>query len=50
MLTTVQGTDLMFTVENDILMINGSAMVETANVISSNGVTHVIDTILMPAE
>jgi len=25
-------------------------MVETADVISSNGVTHVIDTVLMPAE
>ena len=49
-LTTVQGTDLMFTVENDMLMINGAAMVETANVISSNGVTHVIDTVLTPAE
>jgi len=42
-LTTVNGAKLMFTVENDVLMINGSAMVETANVISSNGVTHVID-------
>jgi uncharacterized surface protein with fasciclin (FAS1) repeats len=29
-------------------MINGSAMVETADVISSNGVTHVIDSVLMP--
>jgi len=50
MLTTVQGTDLMFTIENGVLMINGSAMVETANVISSNGVTHVIDTVLTPSE
>jgi len=40
----------MFTVENDMLMINGAAMVETANVISSNGVTHVIDSVLTPAE
>ena len=47
-LTTVNGADLMFTVENGVLMINGSAMVETADVISSNGVTHVIDTVLMP--
>lgn len=31
-------------------MINGSAMVETADVISSNGITHVIDTVLIPAK
>jgi len=48
MLTTVQGQDLMFTIENGVVMINGSAMVETADVISSNGVTHVIDSVLMP--
>ena len=49
-LTTVNGADLMFTVENGVLMINGKAMVETADVISSNGVTHVIDSVLMPSE
>jgi uncharacterized surface protein with fasciclin (FAS1) repeats len=30
------------------LTVNGTAMVETADVISSNGVTFVIDTVLMP--
>jgi transforming growth factor-beta-induced protein len=48
MLTTVQGQNLMFTVVDGVLMINGSAMVETADVISSNGVTHVIDRVLTP--
>lgn len=48
MLKTVQGETLKFTRMNGQLMINGSAMVETADVISTNGVTHVIDTVLMP--
>ncbi len=47
-LTTVEGKTLTFTRVGGKLMINGSAMVETADVISSNGVTHVIDTVLMP--
>ena len=47
-LTTVEGKKLTFTRVNGKLMINGSATVETADVISSNGVTHVIDTVLMP--
>ena len=49
-LTTVQGETLMFDVMDGKVMINGSAMVETADVISSNGVTHVIDTVLIPSE
>ena len=47
-LTTVEGKTLVFTRVNGQLMINGSASVETADVISSNGVTHIIDTVLMP--
>ena len=47
-LTTVEGKKLTFSSMGGKLMINGSAMVETADVISSNGVTHVIDTVLMP--
>lgn len=47
-LTTVQGQMLTFTEKDGKWWINGSAMVETADVISSNGVTHVIDTVLMP--
>ncbi len=48
MLKTVEGETLMINVKEDKVWINGSAMVETADVISSNGVTHVIDTVLMP--
>lgn len=49
MLTSVQGKQL--TVKKDAsgkIWINGAAMVETADVISSNGVTFVIDSVLMP--
>ena len=49
-LTTVEGKKLTFTRVGGKLMINGSASVETADVISSNGVTHVIDTVLMPTK
>ncbi len=48
MLTTVQGKTLAITKVNGVLMINGNAMIETANVISSNGVTHVITSVLLP--
>ena len=48
-LTTVEGKKLMIKKDSSgKIWINGSAMIETANVISSNGVTHVIDTVLMP--
>ena len=48
MLKTVEGKMLTFTRVNGQLMINGQAMVETADVISSNGVTHVINSVLLP--
>ena len=47
-LTTVQGKKLMIANVNGKITVNGSAMVETADVISRNGVTFVIDTVLMP--
>ena len=47
-LKTVNGASLKISVVNGKIMVNGSVMVETADVISSNGVTHVIDTVLMP--
>ena len=46
-LKTVQGKDLMVTVKDGKVMING-ATVTIADVVSSNGVTHVIDAVLMP--
>ncbi|MFA9289234.1 MAG: fasciclin domain-containing protein [Weeksellaceae bacterium] len=48
-LTTVQGETLTFTMVDGKVMINDSAIVEIADVISTNGVTHVIDTVLMPS-
>ncbi|MES2668581.1 MAG: fasciclin domain-containing protein [Patescibacteria group bacterium] len=47
-LTTVQGGTILIGKSGSRITVNGSAMVETADVISSNGVTFVIDTVLMP--
>ena len=46
-LKTVEGEELMVSVKDGKVMING-ANVTIADVISSNGVTHVIDAVLMP--
>lgn len=46
-LKTVQGKELTVSVKDSKVMING-ANVTIADVISSNGVTHVIDGVLMP--
>lgn len=49
---TVQGEDLTFTASAGTITITdakgGTATVTTANVLQSNGVVHVIDTVLMP--
>lgn len=47
-LKTVNGQSIKFTMKDGSWWINESAMVEIADVISSNGVTHVINTVLMP--
>lgn len=47
-LKTVNGATLKISVVDGVIKINGAAMIETKDVISSNGVTHVIDTVLMP--
>lgn len=47
-LKTVEGEELMVNIKDGKAWINGQAMIETADVISSNGITHVIDTVLMP--
>lgn len=44
---TVQGNELTVSIKDGKVMIDG-ATVTTADVISSNGVTHVIDAVLMP--
>jgi uncharacterized surface protein with fasciclin (FAS1) repeats len=46
-LKTVQGQELMVSVKDGKVMING-ANVTIADVISSNGVTHVIDAVVLP--
>ena len=46
--TTVNGAPLVITKKDGMVWLNGSAKVEIADVISKNGVTHVIDTVLMP--
>ena len=47
-LATVEGKMLTVKRTGDKIWINGAAMIETPDVISTNGVTHVIDTVLMP--
>lgn len=47
-LKTVNGQSLKFTMKDGQWWINNSAMVEISDVISSNGVTHVIDSVLLP--
>lgn len=50
-LKTVEGKTLKFKKDSSgRITINGSAMVETADVISKNGVTHVIDSVLLPTQ
>jgi len=46
-LTTVQGGKLKVSIKDGVVMIDG-AKVTIADVVSSNGVTHVIDAVLMP--
>ena len=45
--TTVNGADLSFTVADGVVTV-GDAKVTTADVPASNGIIHVIDTVLMP--
>ena len=45
--TTVEGSDVSIKVENGKVMINDATVV-TADVQASNGVIHVIDSVLMP--
>ena len=51
-LNTVQGEPLTFSLDGKMIKITdakgGTAMITTANVYQSNGVVHIIDTVLMP--
>jgi uncharacterized surface protein with fasciclin (FAS1) repeats len=46
-LTSIQGEDINVTVENDSIMVD-SANVTTADIEASNGVIHVIDSVMLP--
>ena len=48
-LKTVEGHELKVSVKDGVVMIDG-AKVTIADVVSSNGVTHVIDKVLMPGK
>ena len=45
--TTVSGADVAITVDGNTVMVNGATVV-TADIAASNGVIHVIDTVLLP--
>ena len=47
-LKTVNGQMLTFTMKAGKWWINGTAMIEIADVVSTNGVTYVIDNVLLP--
>lgn len=49
MLTTVQGEKLRVDIHSDGSVSVGGAMVDTADVEASNGVVHVIDSVLLPS-
>jgi uncharacterized surface protein with fasciclin (FAS1) repeats len=46
--TTAEGSDIAITVQGDTVMIN-NARVTQADVMASNGVIHVIDTVIVPS-
>ena len=48
MVKTVNGKEFKITKKDGMVWLNDMAKVEIADVISKNGVTHVIDTVLMP--
>jgi uncharacterized surface protein with fasciclin (FAS1) repeats len=47
--TTINGQDLKLTVNDGTVMVNDATVVK-ADVLASNGVIHVIDTVLLPKD
>lgn len=45
---TVQGSEIKLSIKGKDLMLNGTAKVIKADVMASNGVIHVIDTVILP--
>jgi transforming growth factor-beta-induced protein len=48
--TTVQGTDISISVKDGMVYLNDTIQVVTTDIEASNGVIHVIDGVLMPAQ
>jgi uncharacterized surface protein with fasciclin (FAS1) repeats len=48
--TTLQGEDISIKVENGNVMLNDTVMVTATDIEASNGVIHVIDAVLVPAQ
>ncbi len=46
--TTVEGSKILITVEGGKVVLNGTSHVTATDIAASNGVIHVIDTVLMP--
>ena len=46
--TTVQGADIVITIEDGIVYLNGNAAVQITDIAASNGVIHVIDAVILP--
>lgn len=50
MLTTLQGESLTFTITDGVVYINGMPTLVATDIVTSNGVVHVINDVLIPAE
>jgi len=48
--TSVEGSDIAISVKDGSVYLNDSAMVITVDVMASNGVIHVIDTVILPPD
>ncbi|TDR22568.1 fasciclin domain-containing protein [Marinicella litoralis] len=46
--TTVQGSDVAIMVKDGAVVLNGNSNVVTTDIATSNGVIHVIDTVILP--
>jgi uncharacterized surface protein with fasciclin (FAS1) repeats len=46
--TTVQGSDIAITIDGGNVFLNGTAQVVATDIAASNGVIHVIDSVILP--
>jgi len=47
-LTTLQGEDITIEVTSDGVVLNGTVLIVTADIVANNGIIHVIDAVLLP--